>query len=136
MRNKGLGPTGMARIEAALLQFPEGIDSRDIAKMTGYARTSAQKGLSDLARIGRALFMRGRYGICTWYHVSFESAMQERKLANSQQLSSTTRSRLSQEERYARFLAFEDAPVHRIVPAHMAAPLRPAGPASVWGLAA
>jgi len=126
----------MARVEAELLKCPEGATSLTLGKATGYATSSAAKGLGDLAKVGKALHMRGAYGKSTWFHVKHKAQMWARIDAQKAALAESTQSRLRTEERYARFLSFEDDPVHRIIPANLARPIRPAGPASVWGLAA
>lgn len=134
-KNRGLGPAGMARIEAALLKYTDGADSRQIAKATGYATTSASKGLGDLSQVGKAMHIRGAYGKCTWFHVTQHKAMRDHIAAETAKRAGCTANAARAAGREARFVTFEDDPVHRIVPAHLAKPLRPTGPSSVWGLA-
>ena len=121
---------GVDLVEALLLKFPEGTDTRQLAKLSGYAVVSAAKALNVLAGLGRASHLRSSQGQCTWYHIKHRTSMIERKATNAKNRTAATQSKVRVEERYARFLSFEDAPVHRLISANSAEPLRPAGPAS------
>lgn len=135
-KSRGLGPVGVAKLEAVLRQLPEGADSGMVGRRAGYARVSASKGLGELAKAGRAVCFRGSYGRVVWFHIEHQAGFHAMRATHASTLAESTKNRLGTEERYARFLAFEDDPVHRTVPARLAPPLRPAGPASVWELAA
>ena len=135
-KNKGLGVEGIRRVEAALLSSPSGIDSAQAAAMTGYRRSSAAKALILLAAAGKAAYIRTGHGLCTWFHAKHKVEMAAMQAENARRISSKVRVRVDKSESYARFLAFEDAPIHRIVPASEAAPIGPVGPNSVWRIAA
>jgi len=136
MKNRGLGKPGMERIEAVLLSKPDGIDTREMAKLTGYEVTSASKGLGALKKRGVAVHYRGAYGSSMWFHISHLQNAELRAEARREKNSDGTKCNHRTAERLANALNFERIPVHRVIPATEAKPLRPAGPNSVWALAA
>ena len=136
MKNRGLGKPGMERIEAILLSKPDGIDTREMAKVTGYEVTSASKGLGELKKRGTAVHIRGAYGTSVWFHFEHrQNALRMVELRRDKN-SDGTKNNHRIAERLANALNFECKPVHRVIPATEAKPLRPAGPNSVWALAA
>ena len=158
-----MSPTDML-IVTALHAAPTGLDLRQLVEITGRSLRQLQKRSRIMLAEGMIASVPSNGGphpvvYCTTGAVS--AAMQQRRQAHAERVAEQSakskvrkaaaarlkraeETRKRQEKRAEALIRAEreldealSAPmVHRIVPAHLAEPLKPRGPASVWGLAA
>jgi hypothetical protein len=131
---KNLALNRAAVKKAACSRGTEGVGMKDIIRLTGLSKATCQKHIYALESFGHIerTAVTGhtvRYGPKgTW------AAHAEVREKTEQQV---IKYGCKQWESHAATEAWANhIPVHRVVPASNATPLCPAGPASVWGLAA
>ena len=142
MRNKDMSQAAIDSVERALLAAPEGVETIAIAAKVPYSRRSVQNCLWTLSKQGKASSVKTRANVTAWFHADFA----DRKAALAEKLLAARTARIRRENlarkakqrnHEAQLEADFDRPSIRvIVPAHLARPIYPAGPSSVWGLAA
>ena len=135
-KHKGLGARGVALIQATLLDFQNGASTRELSSTTGYTVSSVVKTLKVFADRGDAAYLRGSCGSSTWFHKKHFNAMRRQAAAAAKKRERCSANKARARRVYTGPIDFEAMPVHLVVSAANAEPLRPAGPASVWDLAA
>lgn len=122
------------KIEAALRPHASGLSKVQVMNLTGLGESTVNKALRFAFQRGGVFWIRTLYA-ATWYHARFKAAhdahLKQRTLTRNEQKSAK---RKRDAEKAVN--DFERQPVQVLVPAHLAQPIRPAGPASVWDLAA
>ncbi len=137
-----IGRAVIQSVEKALLASPEGVSALSIAVKSKYSAASIGNTLPYLAAIGIAVSVRVDQHTNAWFHVNFSAArdalaeelLQKRRQRKREHNLARKRKRLFSNEQA--LAEFDRESIHRRIPAHLARPIRPAGPSSVWGLAA
>ena len=120
-------------VAAALKDQPEGLaveHLRIVLAPLGMTDKAREQLFTKMRRRGM-LVLFGKGKSARWFapeHALAEAEIEERRLARRRLIERTAEERAA-----ARFA--DKMPVHRVVRASDAPPLRPAGPCSVWGLA-
>ena len=124
------------RVEEVMKPHAEGLTHAQVAELAGMSMSTTSKALSASVKRGGVLFIRTP-AVTLWWSYTHRAAVWARQA----ELKAAARARVHQArsrtaEIDAAMSEFERPIVHRIVPASNAPRLRPAGPSSVWGLAA
>lgn len=145
MNNKGGKQATFARwadrLEAVLLDKPEGMTFAQISAAMGLAGSTARKAIAASAARGGVLSLRVPTMESVWWHKDNAARLHARTAQMRRDRLDRGAAR-SRQKYWDRNEPIEDAHesekpfVHRWVSAHSARPLRPSGPSSVWGLAA
>lgn len=142
MSKHGMSQKAIDSVEQALLAAPGGSRAVAIAKKLTYSARSVQNCLSDLASRGLAVSVKATQHENEWFHADFvgrRDALAAELLANRMERKRTHNLARKAQRRGGDNKQdgdFERAPIQVCVKAHLAIPIRPAGPSSVWGLAA
>ena len=124
-------------VEAELKGKEAGLTAYQLALLVGISWRCARTALTELVAAGRCIFVCRISGDSVFWHPEFEASRAEymRERSRLRRVRSVVRRK---EVRNApqNLGDFERDSVHRLVSASTAVRLRPAGPASVWDLAA
>lgn len=121
-------------MEETLRPYPDGLSADQVVVLSGFGCSTVKKALRAAQARGGCQHRRIRTGYVLWWHRDHFAAMEDRKARQALEVKAAAARGVFCEETLKS--AFEQPPVHRLVSAAEAASLRPAGPASVWGLAA
>ena len=126
-------------IDETMRPYRDGMSYEQISAISGLSVSTARKALAVAHKAGVATYARTQRNECTWWHSSHSQIAcdmrRDRAIAYRQRAAAYARGTRNAALRRDS-VDFERPSVHRLVNAVNAAPLRPAGPASVWELAA
>lgn len=124
-------------VEAALQPHASGLTADQVVAVTGLSLHTVKKALQASSARSGCAYQRQITGKCVWWHwTQFAAMADQRERMRAEHTARAAAKRRQVAAQDEALTAVERPPVQLWVSAAEAPPLRPRGPASVWGLAA
>ena len=126
-------------MESVLMPHPNGLTFEQVSVLSGMSMSATRKAMAASSKRGGAVFAHTEGRTCIWWHADFAeqvACMKRRRQVEKKRKNAEAKRAKNARAQDAKVSDFDRPSVHRMVCASNASRLRPAGPASVWGLAA
>jgi hypothetical protein len=124
------------KVEDALKPYACGLTHAQVAQVAGMSPSTTSKALSASLKRGGVIFIRGPKETVWWSYEHGEIVRAKKAEMKAAAKEQNNRARSRANAAAQALAAFEYPMIQRTVKATEAPRLRPAGPASVWGLGA